>query len=1019
MDYLSGGGASPVCDPDDFEDIGFVRARPIQTGTFIQGEDRYLMRLYDIFGVSGGDSVIPADQYYSALVQYPDSYILRWALSNDYGVSPYTLADIFQVEDNQGLDARINEFTWRDRPEVIEPGRISVRLDTDIDNGQYDAYFTLWLYNDRTQSAIRLERDFVSYCVPEDLGPTYSDFIIPETVAADLAIEVGDAVYMRAKVEWDDDGSPCGSAFLETFMGFTNNPGRVADSAPVIVRPPDGLTSFIRLGDGLLSEDGAVDFEFQEVHQGLPEAFAWRWRKGSQYWQNGAWRDLTPAQAYFHVIGNSSDPFFQHWQWDQAGGRVYASSPYPMAGMVDAFISEQGGSETVTIELRMTFAGEHQLDELVVAFQREEAPVPDPLLTGITMWIDQDGTPVQVDSLDRVVGEVPPISFQVHSNSPGTIDFHAGLYYSEDGSWQQQNCVGSNALNGFLQLDGTSFDDDGNRIYHLSSSTASTGSLLQLLEQQTGAYQVRLGLSWCVGYSFPININPRIGEGFTIRFHYRDHIGSSTLSRAYTTVPDPGVTGTPNIDLTLSSGQVSLYAQTPEVNRYSPFGERLDSVALTNDGRFTDHEFDVASGYNYMKGRYQMPVLAGFNRPDPKRDWDWTKPVSLNLYQYVRNDPINGYDPDGYGLVTKALKLGKLGWKAGKKLVTERKLLYRAEAAEAFSENIKDFQALTSATSFGDAIVPALSLASELLPVSKADVKDAGRLLGFFKKSDNGKAVGKKADGPARKTDACFAAGTGVLTRDGVVPIEQIRAGDLILSRSDQTGEWAWLPAYSPVVTNPAALVTLTYQTESGNHELITTLDHPFWSVTRDQWVEAGDLGLNDQLFLDEDQRARILGFKVQWADEGESFTTYNFGVRRFHTYFVLPVGENDPVHAVWVHNNDCPGEADGAANETTLFRAVMPDELQDIQQTGQFANRGSAEGKYFTTSSEAASSYAEQAVNAFKDPPYTTVKTTIPTQSLPKAVDVDGGIPAFVIPNKDLPDLKPEVLDHMAIPKK
>ena len=39
--------------------------------------------------------------------------------------------------------------------------------------------------------------------------------------------------------------------------------------------------------------------------------------------------------------------------------------------------------------------------------------------------------------------------------------------------------------------------------------------------------------------------------------------------------------------------------------------------------------------------------LGKFNRPDPMRDWDWENPGSINLYQYVRNDPINASDPTG------------------------------------------------------------------------------------------------------------------------------------------------------------------------------------------------------------------------------------------------------------------------------------------------------------------------------------------------------------------------------------
>jgi len=102
----------------------------------------------------------------------------------------------------------------------------------------------------------------------------------------------------------------------------------------------------------------------------------------------------------------------------------------------------------------------------------------------------------------------------------------------------------------------------------------------------------------------------------------------------------------------------------------------------------------------------------------------------------------------------------------------------------------------------------------------------------------------------------------------------------------------------------------------------------------------------------------------------------------------------------------------------TPLYRAVGPDELADINSTQALRNLGSAEGKYFTSSAEYASDYARQAVRAFKDPPYTIIRTDVPTSSLPKPGSVDGGIPAYVIPDASLPGLRPTVMDTMPIPR-
>lgn len=108
-------------------------------------------------------------------------------------------------------------------------------------------------------------------------------------------------------------------------------------------------------------------------------------------------------------------------------------------------------------------------------------------------------------------------------------------------------------------------------------------------------------------------------------------------------------------------------------------------------------------------------------------------------------------------------------------------------------------------------------------------------------------------------------------------------------------------------------------------------------------------------------------------------------------------------------------------AAETTLYRAVGPAELADIQANNILRNLGSAEGKYFTTSAEAASWYAKQAVRGLGDPPYTLIQTRVPNsifEGLPPAT-VDRGVPAWVIPNNRLPGLTPQVLDTMPIPSR
>ena len=109
--------------------------------------------------------------------------------------------------------------------------------------------------------------------------------------------------------------------------------------------------------------------------------------------------------------------------------------------------------------------------------------------------------------------------------------------------------------------------------------------------------------------------------------------------------------------------------------------------------------------------------------------------------------------------------------------------------------------------------------------------------------------------------------------------------------------------------------------------------------------------------------------------------------------------------------------QADDVVN---LYRAVGPDELNDIIKSGVFKSPYGIETKYFTTSGQQASTYAQMAVMKFKDPPYTIIKTQIPKNALNDPllnVTVEKGIKAYALPNNMLPGLKPTVLDYSPLP--
>ncbi|HWQ54666.1 MAG TPA: RHS repeat-associated core domain-containing protein [Bryobacteraceae bacterium] len=214
----------------------------------------------------------------------------------------------------------------------------------------------------------------------------------------------------------------------------------------------------------------------------------------------------------------------------------------------------------------------------------------------------------------------------------------------------------------------------------------------------------------------------------------------------------PGVTGRQYITADhLGSTRLVTDANGGVAKRYDylPFGEELLAGIggrTTGQGynvsaaafypEFTSKERDAETGLDYFGARYFSGAQGRFTSPDePFADQHPENPQSWNLYQYGYNNPLTNIDIDGRSVWSKAVKVVVKVAKTG-------------NAAAGFADNIQD-----AATLFNPAASPlqrigaGLSLASELLPVSVGDVKDAGRLLGVIDDAvDAGKQVVRSAD---------------------------------------------------------------------------------------------------------------------------------------------------------------------------------------------------------------------------------------------------------------------------------
>ncbi len=159
-------------------------------------------------------------------------------------------------------------------------------------------------------------------------------------------------------------------------------------------------------------------------------------------------------------------------------------------------------------------------------------------------------------------------------------------------------------------------------------------------------------------------------------------------------------------------------------------------------------------------------------------------------------------------------------------------------------------------------------------------------------------------------TMKCFVAGTLVATINGLVAIENIKAGDYVLSTNPDTMETAYKPVLETYVRETDKLVHLTINGE----EIITTFDHPFYINGKGfinasmLWIGAELVNNNcDILFVEKIYREYLVN---------ETRIVYNFKVDEYHTYFV----GNE---FILVHNADY---------EIELSRSKYPESAKHIE---------------------------------------------------------------------------------------
>lgn len=126
----------------------------------------------------------------------------------------------------------------------------------------------------------------------------------------------------------------------------------------------------------------------------------------------------------------------------------------------------------------------------------------------------------------------------------------------------------------------------------------------------------------------------------------------------------------------------------------------------------------------------------------------------------------------------------------------------------------------------------------------------------------------------------CFVAGTLIVTKDGMKPIENMKAGDKVWSYNVKTRKEelntvldAFLSGYTDKIV----------RIKAGGELIEATEEHPFY--VNNKWVKAIDLKQGTILPTKDGMKIKVDSVKV--VKKGVKVPVYNFTVDKVHTFYV------------------------------------------------------------------------------------------------------------------------------------
>jgi RHS repeat-associated protein len=329
---------------------------------------------------------------------------------------------------------------------------------------------------------------------------------------------------------------------------------------------------------------------------------------------------------------------------------------------------------------------------------------------------------------------------------------------------------------------------------------------------------------------------------------------------------------------------------------YEPFGKTgATGTASSNSQKYTGRE-DDGTGLYYYRNRYYSPAMQRFISEDPVG-----LAGGINLFAYVRNNPISYSDPSGLKPTSRFFSflagvVDYLQPDPGPGSIMHHQTISELMRAGGYGVDEDDYGS-------GQDVARDVETGLEIY---------YGVRTGWELAEGIGEALARRR--------ACFIAGTAVATPEGEKPIEQVRVGDSVLA-ADPEGGTAQPQKVTRTFVRSAPAV---FDIRAGGATITATPEHPFW-VEGKGWVEAGNLVRGSALLTKDGKRVEVESVSRR---EG-TFQVYNFEVEPAHTYFVSRL-------AVLVHNQ-CrfTPEQDALIKlaKEAKRRGVTPEEAQALRQ--------------------------------------------------------------------------------------